>query len=421
MKRDLILVERACELVEMLGCGEVVGGCIDVVGKERERRILPFRPDYINSFLGTDIPANEMVSYLEAIEFDVDIDAMTVSVPTFRPDVEGQADVAEEVARFYGYDVIPTTLLSGETTIGKKTTKQLITDKINALLADHGMYEIYTYTFVSPTIYDKLRIPEDSSLRNNVVISNPLGEDTSVMRTTTVANMLEVLARNYKYKNEAVKFFEIGKIYVPTEPDKLPEEPEMLTMGMYGDTIDFFDLKGMCEMLTEGLHISKVSYRACKDNPIYHPGRTAELISRGKVIGILGQVHPETAENFDIDIPCYVAEIDLNKLIDCVDDDIKYVQIPKFPAVERDIAMLVDSDVPVARIEEVMKKAGGKMLCSVKLFDVYQGKQIPEGKKSVAYSISFRDNTRSLTNEEVNVVFDKILKKLQVEIDAQLR
>lgn len=414
-------VERACELVEILGCGEVVGGCIDVVGQERERKILPFRPDYINKFLGTDIKAEDMASYLKAIEFDVDMESMLISVPTFRPDIERQADIAEEVARFYGYDVIPTTLLSGEATAGKKTKKQLMNDKINALLSSHGMYEIYTYTFVSPTIFDKLRMANDDSLRNTIVISNPLGEDTSVMRTTTVANMLEVLARNIKYKNEAARVFEIGKVYIPTEPEKLPDEPEIITLGMYGDKMDFFDLKGICETLTDELHISKVSYRACKDNPIYHPGRTAELLSKGKVIGILGQIHPETAANFDIDIPCFVAEINLKKLIDNINEDVKYTQIPKFPAVERDIAMLVDVDIPVARIEEVMKKAGGKLLCRTALFDVYQGKQIPEGKKSVAYSIAFRDNTRSLTNEEVNVVFDKILNKLQTELSAQLR
>lgn len=414
-------VMRACELVEELGGGEVVGGCIDIIGKMPEKMTLPFRPDYINHFLGTDIPTEDMIKYLTAIEFDVDAEKGTVTAPTFRPDIIGEADVAEEVARFYGYDKIPTTLLSGEATAGKISEKQEVVNKINTLLTSQGLYEIYTYTFVSPTMLDKLCIPENSSLRNTVKISNPLGEDTSIMRTTTIGSMLEILSRNYKYKNTSAKLFEIGKTYMPVEGEKLPNEPETVTFGLYGDDIDFFDLKGICETLTENLHSKKIEYRAKSDNPTFHPGRCAEILSDGKVIGILGQIHPTVAENFEISVACYVAEIDLGGLMDSINDNVTFKPIPKYPAAERDIAMLVDKSVPVADIEKVMKKAGGAILEDIKLFDVYEGKQIPDGKKSVAYSILFRDNTRSLTNEEVNTVFDKILKKLEKELSAQLR
>jgi len=414
-------VERACELIEQLGCGEVVGGCIDVVGNIKEKTLLPFRPDFINRFLGTDIPTEDMVKYLEAIEFEVDTNAATITAPTFRPDIVGEADVAEEVARFYGYDVIPTTLLSGEATAGKLTEKQIAVKNINSLLTSQGMYEIYTYTFVSPTMLDKLCVSADSPLRNVVKISNPLGEDTSIMRTTTIGSMLEILSRNYKYKNMSAKLFEIGKTYIPTEPDKLPDEPETITLGMYGDNYDFFDLKGICETLADGLHVPGIGFKAVTDNPTFHPGRTAEISVNGEAVGILGQIHPEVADNFEVSVPCYIAEINLQKLISHINTDITFKQLPKFPAVERDIAMLVDKTIPVAEIEQVIAKAGGALLENVKLFDVYEGKQIPEDKKSVAYSVWFRDNTRSLTNEEVNVIFDKILKKLEKELSAQLR
>jgi len=414
-------VERACELIEQLGCGEVVGGCIDVVGNIKEKTLLPFRPDFINRFLGTDIPTEDMVKYLEAIEFEVDTNAATITAPTFRPDIVGEADVAEEVARFYGYDVIPTTLLSGEATAGKLTEKQIAVKNINSLLTSQGMYEIYTYTFVSPTMLDKLCVSADSPLRNVVKISNPLGEDTSIMRTTTIGSMLEILSRNYKYKNMSAKLFEIGKTYIPTEPDKLPDEPETITLGMYGDNYDFFDLKGICETLAGGLHVPGIGFKAVTDNPTFHPGRTAEISVNGEAVGILGQIHPEVADNFEVSVPCYIAEINLQKLISHINTDITFKQLPKFPAVERDFAMLVDKTIPVAEIEQVIAKAGGALLENVKLFDVYEGKQIPEDKKSVAYSVWFRDNTRSLTNEEVNVIFDKILKKLEKELSAQLR
>ena len=413
-------VERACQLVEELGCGEVVGDCIDIWGNKKEAVSLTFRPEKINAFLGTDVSVDEMVKILTTLEFQVDMDTMTLVPPTFRPDIECEADVAEEIARFYGYDVIPTTLLSGEATAGKRSEKQQTVDKINRLLTAQGMYEIYTYTFTSPAVFDKLNLPADSQLRNTVKISNPLGEDTSIMRTTTIGSMLEILSRNYNYRNETVKLFEVGKVYFPVEGQVLPNEPEVITLGMYGPEIDFFTLKGVCEALFEGVH-ANVQYQALSDHPTFHPGRTAKITAGKKEIGILGQIHPDVLKKYDIETPCYVAEIDLEALYQQIDDQIKYKKLPKFPAVTRDIAMLVDKTVPVAEIEAVMVKAAGKILDSIKLFDVYEGKQIPENKKSVAYSVSFRDSQRSLTNEEVNVVFDKMLKRLENDLAAQLR
>ena len=271
-------VERACQLVEELGCGENVGGMIDVMGNVTDMKTLPFRPDKINTFLGTDISTEQMVKYFDALEIKTDLNNMTVTPPSFRPDLEGEADIAEEVARFYGYDKIPVTLLSGEATCGKKTDRQAAQDSIMEILTAHGMYEIYTYTFTSPSVFDKLNVPDVSPLRNAVKISNPLGEDTSIMRTTTIASMLDILSRNYNYRNPSAKLFEIGKVFIPSDDKKLPDEPYKITMGMYGNNADFFDIKGICEELFAGLNVQNVKYTAVNDNPTFHPGRCAILL-----------------------------------------------------------------------------------------------------------------------------------------------
>lgn len=414
-------LRRACELVQMLNCGEIVGGMIDICGNIAPAVTLPLKPDKINAFLGTDIAASDMISYLNALEFTVDTDNMTVTAPTFRPDIQCEADVAEEIARFYGYNNIPSTLLSGEATTGGKTEIQIARDDICSLLTAQGMSEVYTYTFTSPSIFDKLRFPQNSPLRNTVKISNPLGEDTSVMRTTTIASILEILSRNYNHRNESAKIFEIGKIYLPTEPGKLPNEPEIISIGMYGADVDFYTIKGVCEMLFDGMHVEKVTYSADTTHPTFHPGRTAQIAANGKVIGIVGQIHPSVAKQFDISVPCYAAEIDFAKLFKQINRNIKYKQLPRFPAVTRDIAMLVDKTLPVAQLEDIMRHVAGKTLESIRLFDVYEGKQIPTDKKSVAYAISFRAADRSLTNEEINQVFDKIVNALQTQANAQLR
>jgi phenylalanyl-tRNA synthetase beta chain len=413
-------LERACELVELLGAGEVVGGMIDVVGQEKQPVTLTFRPENINVFLGTDIPAADMKEYLERLEFVVDMEQMTVTAPSFRPDIEAEADVAEEIARMYGYNKIPVTLLSGEATKGRKTDKQQAQDSILRILTAQGYNEICSYTFASPSVFDKLNIPKDSDLRSTVKISNPLGEDTSIMRTTTLGSMMDILAYNYNHRNEAAKLFEIGKVYLPNNEAELPDEPEVISMGMYGAG-DFYDLKGACEALFAQMHVKNVTYRALTDNPTFHPGRTAEILIGGERVGVLGELHPSVSEHYGIGTKCYAAEIQLEKLLSGRAKEIKYTQLPKFPAVSRDIAMLVDKGAAVAEIEDVMTKAAGKLLDTIKLFDVYEGEQIPEGKKSVAYAVSFRAPDRTLTDEEVNKVFDKMLKRLEENVGAQLR
>lgn len=412
-------IERACQLVEMLGCGEVVGGLIDIKGNMKDAVELSLRPEKINTFLGTDIPTADMIATLKALEFDVNEDTMKIIPPSFRPDIECEADVAEEIARFYGYDNIPTTLLSGEATIGLKTPLQKLRDKINSTLTGCGLSEIYTYTFTSPSYFAKLRIPEDSCLRNTVKITNPLGEDTSIMRTTTIASMLDTLSYNYSHRNENVGLFEIGKVYLP-KGDVLPEEPEKITIGLYGD-YDFYVLKGIVGLLLESLNVKDAEFAAETANPTFHPGRTASLSIAGKICGVLGEVHPDVLSTYEIEAACYVAELDLTTIFEAADNAVKYKRLPRFPAAERDIAMLVDKTVPVAELEKTIKKASGDILDSVKLFDVYEGAQIPEGKKSVAYAISFRAADRSLTNDEVSRVFNKIVKDLEYKNGAQLR
>ena len=414
-------VERACQLVEELGCGEVCGGMIDVMGNVTKKEPLPFRPEKINKFLGTDIPVEEMIKYFNGLEIAVDTDKMTVTPPTFRPDLEGEADIAEEVARFYGYDKIPTTLLSGEATLGGKNTDQKLNDKINQILCAEGMNEIYTMTFVSPSYFEKINLPADSPFRNVVKITNPLGEDTSVMRTSTIPSMMEILSRNYNYRNPDARLFELGKIFLPKEGEKLPDEPVVITLGMYGADENFFTLKGTVETLLDELHVKNVEFAAVTDEPTYHPGRTAKVTANGISLGIIGEIHPSVSRKYDIDVPCYMAELSFDAVKAAINDDIKYKPLPKFPAVTRDIAMLVDKNVAVAQIEEIIRKTSGKLLEDVKLFDVYEGEQIPENKKSVAYSAVFRAPDRSLTGEEVQEVFDKILKNLEKKLKAQLR
>lgn len=415
-------INRACQLVEELGCGEVVGGMIDVVGNVKAPTVLPFRPEKINAFLGIDISKEEMAGYLTTIEFGVDLDKMEITVPSFRPDIEAEADVAEEVARFYGYNKIPTTLIANsETTKGSYSPIQKFRKDLSAMLTAQGMYEIYTFTFIGENEFDKLNLSKESPFRNAVRIRNPLGEDTSIMRTTMLASMLETISYNYNRKNEEARLFEISKTYIPTEPGKLPNEPEKLAIGMYGKDMDFFDLKGAVEEIIDGLNIKGITWQRLTTCPSLHPGRSAALMVGDTQIGILGQVHPTVCKNFGIDTDCFVAEIDVLPLFENVNDNIKYKALPKFPAAERDIAVLVDKTALVGDLEATIAKASGQLLESIKLFDVYEGDRIPEDKKSVAFAISFRAADRSLTSEEVNKVFNKIVKDLQFKNNAQLR
>lgn len=413
-------IERACQLVEMLGCGEIVSGMIDTMGNVEGETVIAFRPEKINSFLGTDISTDDMIKILESLEVKVDTETMTLVPPSFRPDLQAEADIAEEIARFYGYDVIPTSLLRGETTIGSKTPEQLTADKINQVLTSQGMYEIYTYTFQSPAVLDKLGIPAGSPLRNYVRIGNPLGEDTSIMRTTMAGSMLETLSRNYNYRNKSAKLFELGKIYIPNAPGQLPDEPQKLMLGMYGG-VDFYDIKGICEEIFTRLHIEDVEFVPVNDDPVYHPGRTARIVAGNKEIGVIGEAHPAVLRAFEIGTKAYIGELDFDALFTAANHNVKFVPLTKFPAVTRDFSIVVDRKTPVAEIEKVMKKAGGKLLTSLELSDVYTGEQIPADKKSVMYKAEFKAPDRSLTGEEADNLHAKIVKLLGKELNAELR
>ena len=411
-------IERACELVEMLGCGENVSGMIDVLGNVEEPVSIKFRPDKINSFLGTDIAEADMLETFERL--GIECRDMMLYPPSWRPDLLAEADIAEEVARFYGYDLIPTTLMVGQTTCGILTPEQKLEREISNILTAQGLYEIYTYNFQSPAMLDKLNVASNSPLRNQVKISNPLGEDTSVMRTTMAGSMLETLSRNYNYRTKSGKFFELGRVYIPNEKGQLPDEPRTLMIGMYND-VDFFDIKGVCEEMFAQLHITDVEYERLTDNPVYHPGRSAVIKVNGKNLGVIGEVHPSVLRNFEIGVKAYIGELDFTAIFNAANRDVKYTSLTKFPAVTRDFSIVCDIETPVAEIEKVMKKAGGKLLSKLELSDVYTGSQIPEGKKSVMYKAEFKAPDRSLTGEEADNLHAKIVKNLSNELGAELR
>lgn len=411
-------IERACELVEILGCGENVSGMIDVLGNVEEPVSIKFRPDKINSFLGTDIAEADMLDIFERL--GIECRDMMLYPPSWRPDLLAEADIAEEVARFYGYDLIPTTLMVGQTTCGILTDEQKLEREISNILTAQGLYEIYTYNFQSPTMLDKLNVAPNSPLRNQVKISNPLGEDTSVMRTTMAGSMLETLSRNYNYRTKSGKFFELGRVYIPNEKGQLPDEPRTLMIGMYND-VDFFDIKGVCEEMFAQLHITDVEYERLTDNPVYHPGRSAVIKVNGKNLGVIGEVHPSVLRNFEIGVKAYIGELDFTAIFNAANRDVKYTSLTKFPAVTRDFSIVCNIETPVAEIEKVMKKAGGKLLSKLELSDVYTGSQIPEGKKSVMYKAEFKAPDRSLTGEEADNLHAKIVKNLSNELGAELR
>lgn len=411
-------IERACELVEILGCGENVSGMIDVLGNVEEPVSIKFRPDKINSFLGTDIAEADMLEIFERL--GIECRDMMLYPPSWRPDLLAEADIAEEVARFYGYDLIPTTLMVGQTTCGILTDEQKLEREISNILTAQGLYEIYTYNFQSPIMLDKLNVAPNSPLRNQVKISNPLGEDTSVMRTTMAGSMLETLSRNYNYRTKSGKFFELGRVYIPNEKGQLPDEPRTLMIGMYND-VDFFDIKGVCEEMFAQLHITDVEYERLTDNPVYHPGRSAVIKANGKTLGVIGEVHPSVLRNFEIGVKAYIGELDFTAIFNAANRDVKYTSLTKFPAVTRDFSIVCNIETPVAEIEKVMKKAGGKLLSKLELSDVYTGSQIPEGKKSVMYKAEFKAPDRSLTGEEADNLHAKIVKNLSNELGAELR
>ena len=411
-------VQRACELVELLEAGDVMDGIIDIINYVPEAKTLPLEPDRINALLGTNIPREDMVKYLNLLEIPVEGD--NILVPSFRPDLNLMADIAEEVGRSYGYNEIPTTAFKTSTQGGYSPFMQF-ESKASTLCRGLGYSEIITYSFVSPASFDQIRLPADSFLRNALKIQNPLGEDTSIMRTIALPSMLDILARNYAYHNKAVKLYELAKIYLPVSGQDLPAEPKMLVLGTYGAGKTFFTLKGELEAILTGLRLPKASYTAVKDNPSFHPGRCASVSIDGEVLGYMGQVHPLVAKNYGIDTEIYCVEIDFSKLFDLKLPDPTYVPLPKYPTVSRDLALVCDESVTVALAEDVITAAAGKLLRGIRLFDIYRGTGVPEGKKSMAFSLELRADDRTLTDADSEAVVSKVLAALKEQLDAILR
>lgn len=407
-------IDRACQLVEELGAGEVVGGIVDVYGKKKEPVRVPFDAEKINAILGTDISREEMLSYFKMLDLEYDAETNEVIAPTFRHDLFRLADLAEEVARFYGYDNIPTTLPAGEATAGKLSFKLRIEEIARDIAEFCGFSQGMSYSFESPKVFDKLLIPADSPLRNTVEIMNPLGEDYSIMRTTSLNGMLTSLATNYNRRNKNVRLYELGNIYLPkTLPlSELPEERMQFTLGMYGEG-DFFSMKGVVEEFFDKVGLrGKETYDPNAGKPYLHPGRQANIIYNGETVGYLGEVHPEVADSYGIGTRAYVAVIDMPYIVKMATFDRKYAGIARFPAVNRDISMVVPKHILAGQIEEVIEKKGGAYLESYALFDLYEGSQIKEGFKSIAYSIVFRAKDKTLSDAEVTEAMDRILKAL---------
>ena len=407
-------IDRACQLMEELGAGEVVGGMVDVCSETRKPVRVPFEPERINALLGTELTKEEMLGYLARVELAYDESTNEIVAPTFRQDIHCMADVAEEVVRFYGYDKIPTTLPTGEATTGKLPFKLRI-EQIARDMAEYcGFSEGMTYSFESPKVFDKLLIPEGDALRNAITISNPLGEDYSIMRTTTINGMLTSLATNYNRRNKDVRLYELGNVYLPKSLPltELPEERMHFTLGMYGAG-DFFDMKGVCEEFFEKIGMKeRVTYDPKAGKTYLHPGRQANMCYGGKVIGYLGEVHPAVADNYGIGDKAYIAVIDILAVLEFAGFAHKFTGIAKYPAVTRDLSLVVPREVLAGQIEEVLEQRGGKILESYELFDIYEGSQIKEGYKSMAYSVVFRNHDKTLEESEINAVMKKILNGL---------
>ena len=411
-------VERACELVELLGAGEVVDGVIDILNFVPQPTVLTLEPEKINALLGTEVDRETMVSILKSLDFTVGGDQVTV--PSWRGDVRRMADLAEEVARFYGYNNIPTTLMRGQTTLGGFSPAEQVERRLGASCRALGFDEIITYSFISPTYYDKIRWPQDAQRRKSFKILNPLGEDTSIMRTTTLPSMLEILTRNYNFRNKSARLYEVGRTYTPGGKDGLAIESKYLTLGAYGG-MDFFTLKGVVEAILKELRCDNISFVAVTENPSYHPGHCAAVWAGGQVLGVLGQVHPLAAKNYGVDTEIYAAELSLAALMDAKGADPVYTPLPKFPAVTRDIAVVCDLAVTVGALEDCIARGAKGLLKEVTLFDIYTGAPIPEGKKSVAFNLTLRADDRSLTAEEADADVSAILALLEQELGATLR
>ena len=410
-------LDRACQLIEKLGAGTVVGGTIDLKGEYVEIPKIPFLPDWINEFLGTDIEESRMREILIALGCTIENDI--IIPPSFRGDLLHKADIAEEVARIYGYNNIPTTKIRGSAQ-GKLTSAQKFEREVANTLIALGYDRILTYSFISPKAYDKILMPENSPLRQSVTILNPLGEDTSVMRTTALPSMLDILASNYNNRNLNIKMFELATEYIPSESDELPQENMKIVLGGFGENYDFYDIKGAVESLLARCSLTNYDVAPLGDRPEYHPGRCAKISIGDSEIGVVGQINPIAASNYGFDIPVFAAVLDINAITANIKADEKYKPLPKFPAVTRDIAMLCDDEIPVLTLQREVEASAGKLLESVSLFDVYKGTQIPNGKKSVAYNITLRSHNATLTEEEIERVMAKVIKKLSA-LGAELR
>ncbi len=415
-------IDRACQLIEVLGCGEVVGGMVDVYGKVKEPHEIPFQPEKINHLLGTDLSAEQMLDYFKSLELEYDADRNVMIIPTFRQDLLGTADLAEEVARFYGYSNIPSTLPSGESTSGKVSFKHRVEDVAKETAEFCGFSEGMTFSFESPKVFDKLRLDADDPLRQAITIANPQGEDYSIMKTTPLNGMLVSLARNFNRRNKDVKLYEMAKIYLPKSLPltEYADERVQFTLGFYGEG-DFFTMKGVVEEFLEGAGMHDiVDYDPNAGKNFLHPGRQANIIYQGKVIGYMGEVHPEVCENYDMKTRAYIAVLDMPVITEMATFDRHFKGIAKHPAVNRDISMVVKKDILVGQIEKVIREKGGHHLESYHLFDIYEGSQIKAGYKSVAYSITFRANDRTLEEKDITAAMDKIIAGLE-DLGIELR
>jgi phenylalanyl-tRNA synthetase beta chain len=412
-------VQRACELVELLNAGDVIDGMIDVVAQPTVVKTVVLEPERINRLLGTDFTRAYMISVLEKLGFTMDGD--NVVVPSWRSDIETYADLAEEVARFYGYDIIEPTMFRGETAQGGWSAKQAFENRVGTLCRAMGFNEILTYSFGSKTAWDKIRLPEDSPLRNALIIQNPLGEDRSVMRTTPMPSMLDVLSTNAARRNPVVRFYEVATVYRPLADSPLADESAWLTLGEYGGKADFFQLKGCVEAILKDMRVENVRYTAVTDNTAFHPGRCAQVEADGQVIGILGQIHPTVCDNYGLESDTFYAQLSVPVMRALQAPESTYTPLPRFPAVTRDIALVCDAKIPVADLEATITAAGGQYLESVALFDVYMGAPIPVGSKSVAFSLTLRAADQTLTEEHATQTRDAILAALAEKHGAVIR
>lgn len=412
-------VQRACELVELLGAGEVIDGIIDVIAADQNPTTVKLESQKINALLGTDVPAEQMRAILTELGFELNGD--TIIVPSWRSDVEHYSDIAEEVARFYGYDKIPVTLMRGQTTEGGWSYRQKLENLTGTLCRGMGFSEIITYSFISPSYYDKIRLPKDSDKRNSITILNPLGEDTSIMRTTALPSMLETLARNYSYRNASAWLYELATVYHPVKGQELAEERKMLSLGAYGNGMDFFQFKGLIETILAGLNIKNVTFTPRTDVAAFHPGRCAQISANGVELGVFGQAHPLTAENYGMEGNIFAAQLDFYTMLEQQSPEARYQPLPRFPSVTRDIAVVCDNAISVADLEACIFRGAKGLLKEVELFDIYTGAPIPEGKKSVAFNLFLRADDRSLTAAEADEDVKGVLKLLEKELGAVLR